>query len=184
MPVKLIQITEEDLITTLDSMHLEPQIKELVDAIISKCNYKIITFISDIFTMHCTSYTLFNNCMFNDYISSTSVRNLDKIASLLPNYNVDRCLVASKYDIINSYKINKRLNRFNSYFYSDMHEVISLVKTEDVCEKDIRNLFKTIEYLFNSVESNILHFTKEMVDEYFVVYLDIVKDKLYIILDY
>lgn len=184
MPLKLIQISEEDLVQTLDSMHLEPQIKELVDALLFKCQYRITTLIVDIFTMYCSSYTLFNNCIFNDYIVSISSARLDKIASIVPNYDVEKLLVASKHDIVRNHKLNKRLNRFNSYFYCDLHEVISLVRSEDVKERDIRNLFKTVEYLFDSVESNILHFTSEIKEDYFTVYLDIVKNKLYVLLEY
>lgn len=157
--MKLLHITEKDLIHLIHSLSVDKFIIEVLHEAISLEYRNYIEFIHNV--MRTYSYT-YINLTYEDctYIAdNNAIDILEEFKRFNRHIKAKDLFIADKFDMMyNGYSMHsQRISKFNEYFYEDMYRLVeNVLKDTSLTNTHIDSIFESIEQIVTQIESQIL----------------------------
>lgn len=187
MKLKIISISNSDVKRIIDGICTTDYVKSILNSIILRGDYSYINFVYSLFSLYTNSYTCLKDLHLSAIDATENIICIDNVCRGKPNYLQEHILIGSYYDVLFNKTTTESLSKFNGYFYDDIYERLHLYMGKEEVYDCMDDVFVAIEILFDSIESNVLHFLlkeeespNSSSNEYFALYFEIVRDKLYL----
>lgn len=187
MQLKMICLSNSSIKSIIDGICVTDRIRNILHSLILRGDYTYVNFVYSLFSIYANSYTCLKDLHLSEIDAGENILCIDRICRGKPNYIQEHILVGSYYDVLFNKTTTESLNKFNGYFYDDLFERLHMCLGRDEVYEHMDDVFTAVEILFDSIESNVLHFLlkgeeneETSSNENFALYFEIIQDKLYL----